>query len=113
MGRAIFRLKLRRELQGINFLTTLEIEHAILMTGGKKDDVIEKLHNDGYSIDEINTALKAAITNVALSDNELLTISSDRESIVRKYCILDTIANYGQSIPADSTAGYLTGERIC
>lgn len=89
-------LKLRRELQGINFLTTLEIEHAILMTGGKKDDVIEKLHNDGYSIDEINTALKAAI------------ISSDRESIVRKYCILDTIANYGQPIPADSTAGYLT-----
>ena len=51
-------LKLRRELQGINFLTTLEIEHAILMTGGRKVDVIEKLLKDGYSVDEIDTALK-------------------------------------------------------
>ncbi len=101
-------LKLRRELQGINFLTTLEIEHAILMTGGKKVDVIEKLLKDGYSVDEIDTALKAAIRNAVLPDNEFLTISHDRESIVRKYCILDTIANYGQPIPADSIAGYLT-----
>lgn len=29
-------LKLRRELQGIDFITTLEIEHAIIMTDGKK-----------------------------------------------------------------------------
>ena len=99
-------LKLRRELQGINFLTTLEIEHAILMTGGKRDDVIEKLHNDGYSDDEINTALKVA-RNAVHSCNDFFTISPDRESVVRKYCILDTIANYGQPIPADSAPGYL------
>ena len=61
-----------------------------------------------YTVDEIDTALKAAIRNAVLSDNDFLTISRDRESIVRKYCILDTIANYGQPIPADSTAGYLT-----
>ena len=27
---------------------------------------------------------------------------------VRKYCLLDTIANYGQPIPSDRTTGYLT-----
>ena len=101
-------LKLRRELQNINFLTTLEIEHAILMTGGKKADVIEKLHNDGYSADEIEMAINIAIKKRLLFDGEPLAISSDRESIVRKYCILDTIANFGQPIPADKTAGYLT-----
>ncbi len=101
-------LKLRRELQGINFLTSLEIEHAILMTGGKKADVVEKLFTDGYTVDEIETAINVAIKNTLLSDREPFTISQNRESIVRKYCILDTIANYGQPIPADKTGGYLT-----
>ena len=100
-------LKLRRELQGIKFLTTLEIEHAILMTGGKKADVVEKLFADGYTVDEIETAINVAIKNALLSDRDPFTISQNRESIVRKYCILDTIANYGQPIPADKTAGYL------
>lgn len=101
-------LKLRRELQGISFLTTLEIEHAILMTGGKKDDVIQKLLNDGYSLDEIETGISSAIRNALLSETEPFVISASRESVVRKYCILDTIANYGQPIPADKIAGYLT-----
>lgn len=100
-------LKLRRELQGINFLTTLEIEHAILMTGGKKTDVIKKLLLDGYSADEIEKAIDIAIKHSLLTDKEPLTISPNRESTVRKYCVLDTIANYGQPIPADDTAGYL------
>lgn len=99
---------MRRELQGINFLTALEIEHAILMTGGKKADVIQKLKNDGYSDDEIEIAIKTAIKKRLLSNGESLSISSNRESIVRKYCILDTIANFGQPIPADKTTGYLT-----
>lgn len=100
-------LKLRRELQGINFLTTLEIEHAILMTGGKKDEVIQKLLNDGYPIEEIEISIGSAVKNSLLFDDERFTISASREHIVRKYCILDTIANYGQPIPADKTAGYL------
>ena len=100
-------LKLRRELQGINFLTVLEIEHAILMTGGKRVDVIEKLQNDGYVVNEIATAIDAGIRNALLSDTEPLTISRDRESIVRKYCLLDTIANYGHPIPADRITGFL------
>ena len=100
-------LKLRRELQGINFLTTLEIEHAILMTGGKKTDVTQKLQKDGYSMDEIVSAISSAVRNQQLLDAETFVISTSRESIVRKYCILDTIANYGQPIPADKKAGYL------
>ncbi len=101
-------IKLRRELQSINFLTTLEIEHAILMTGGKKIDVIKKLLSDGYSVGEIDTAINSAIKNAQLSDSEPFAISHNRESVVRRYCILDTIANYGHPIPADKTAGYLT-----
>ena len=101
-------LKLRRELQGINFLTTLEIEHAILMTDGKKNNVIQKLLNDGYPIAEIEVAISSAAKSKFLSDTEQLTILKNRESIVRKYCLLDTIANYGRPIPADKSAGYLT-----
>lgn len=101
-------LKLRRELQCINFLTTLEIEHAILMTGGKKDDVINKLLKDGYSDEEIEISINSAIAkDYLISDGDILVISHDRESIVRKYCILDIIANYGQPIPTDETTGYL------
>ena len=101
-------LKLRRELQNINFLTALEIEHAILMTGGKRADVTKKLLNDGYSIDEIKMAINNAIRNSLLSDREPFSISCERESVVRKYCILDTIANFGYPIPSDSGEGYLT-----
>lgn len=101
-------LKLRRELQNINFLTTLEIEHAILMTGGNRGEIIEKLQTDGYSIDEINMAISAACDNHLITNGECLGIIGDRESIVRKYCLLDTIANYGQPIPSDRTTGYLT-----
>ena len=101
-------LKLRRELQGINFLTTLEIEHAILATGGKKADVFEKLLHDGYSDSEIELAISTAIRNNMLVDREPFTICEERESIVRKYCVLDAIANYGEPIPADKTTGYLT-----
>lgn len=101
-------LKLRRELQSINFLTTLEIEHAILMTSGNKGDIIEQLKMDGYSIDEITTAIRIACENHLITSGEHLGIIRDRESIVRKYCLLDTIANYGQPIPTDRTRGYLT-----
>ena len=101
-------LKLRRELQEICFLTTLEIEHAILMTDGKKENVIRLLMNDGYSDDEINRVMDIALTSgkVKTCDNILIVVE-DRVEIVRKYCLLDIIANYGSPIPLDKQKGVL------
>ena len=100
-------LKLRRELQGINFLTTLEIELAILVTGGSKEKVIAALQKDGYSIGEINIAVKNAENKFLLIDGNTYKIKAERENIVRKYCILDTIASFGRPIPTDKVTGCL------
>lgn len=101
-------LKLRRELQGIDFLTTLEIEHAILMTGGKKAAIVSLLQKDGYSASEIDISIREAVRNNYIVGDDTLSIITERESIVRKYCLLDVIANYGEPIPSDKTSGYLT-----
>ena len=53
------------------------------------------------------SSICSAIRNSQLSEAEPFAISSSRESVVRKYCLLDTIANYGRPIPADKMAGYL------
>ena len=101
-------LKLRRELQEIRFLTTLEVEHAILMTDGKKESVASLLLNDGYSEDEINRVLELVVSNgkVQLSEGSLILVK-ERVEIVRKYCLLDVIANYGNPISLDKQQGCL------
>lgn len=100
-------LKLRRELQIIDFLTPLEIEHAIIMTDGKKDAVETLLLNDGYSKEEIYIAIKNAVSENIITDGNKLHINDARKSIIRKYCLLDTIANFGAPIPTDKTKGFL------
>ncbi|MEL7672043.1 hypothetical protein [Methanobacterium sp.] len=102
-------IKLRRELQDIHFLTALEIEHAILRTSGNRADVTEILLLEGYSTDEILMAIDKAVRSscILLSENGQLSIKPDRIDIVRKYCLLDLIANLGQPIPDDKGAGYL------
>lgn len=100
-------LKLRRELQGIDFITTLEIEHAVMMTDGKRASVENHLHNDGYSQNEINIAVNNAIDRQLIIGGEDLSILPKREEIVRRYCLLDVIANYGQPIPSDKQKGLL------
>lgn len=102
-------IKLRRELQGIHFLTTLEIEHAILCTSGEKTAVISMLVDDGYSEEEITHALTRAIENqhVSISDAEVLGLKPERVEMVRKYCLLDLVANYGRPIPDNETTGCL------
>lgn len=101
-------LKLRRELQGIDFLTTLEIEHAILITGGERDAVISKLQDDGYSSPEIELSIYRAVQNDQIENGSNLSIKKEREPIIRRYCLLDIIANFGKPIPTDTLSGYLT-----
>lgn len=100
-------LKLRRELQGINYLTTLEIEHAIIMTTGNQQSVVDHLLKDGYTEDEVLLALRNATKNTVLKNGDKLSIREDRKSVVRKYCLLDVIANYGAPLPSDKTGGFL------
>lgn len=102
-------IKLRRELQGIHFLTTLEIEHAILCTSGEKTSVISVLVDDGYSEEEIACALTQAVENrhISVSGTEMLELKPERIELVRKYCLLDLIANYGRPIPDNETNGCL------
>lgn len=100
-------LKLRRELQGINFITALEIEHAILRTSGNREEIVQILLDEGYTREEINTAVDLSIENDTIStdENGNLKIKTERVPIVRRYCFLDLIANYGQAI--ESGVGYL------
>ena len=100
-------LKLRRELQGINFITTLEIEHAILRSTGNRAEVVQILSDEGYSQEEIHTAIDCAIEygNIETEGNGNLIIKAERVPTVRRYCFLDLIANYGQAI--DEGVGYL------
>ena len=101
-------LKLRRELQEIHFLTVLEVEHAILITGGGKEKVIDLLKQDGYAIKEINLVIEnAKENNIIIENEENLLLIEERKQIIRKYCLLDIIANYGNPIPADRRAGFL------
>ncbi|MGJ4850587.1 hypothetical protein ACH6CV_10085 [Bacillota bacterium Meth-B3] len=102
-------IKLRRELQGIRFLTTLEIEHAIIRTSGDKQEVYAILAQEDYSENEIGIAINEAI-NAGLIHQDAtgaLSITQKRAEIVRKYCLLDIISNYGCALPVGKMKGCL------
>lgn len=101
-------LKLRRELQEICFLTVLELEHAIIKTLGNPRDVEESLINDGYCKDDIHALINDAISRgLVIIENGNFKINDARKEIVRRYCLLDIIANYGEPIPYNSKTGVL------
>lgn len=102
-------IKLRRALQGIRFLTPLEIEHAVIRTTGKENDVIELLTNEGYSLDEIKRSLSIAIEQkvIFVNDEGCYILNPERIDIVRKYCLLDIIANFGTPISVGNESGCL------
>ena len=101
-------IKLRRGLQEIQYLTVLEIEHAILSTSGNVEAVKETLLRDGYTSDEIEISLNNAIKYELIQiDENNLKIIEIRKQIVRCYCLLDCLANFGTPIPADKLNGHL------
>ena len=109
-------IKLRRELQGIQFLTPLEIEHAIMRTGGHQGKVIGLLRDEGYTKEEIQIAINNATKNGYIIDESgIYALKADRIEIVRRYCILDVIANYGGPISVEKQAGvlFVPGFEIC
>ena len=109
-------IKLRRELQGIQFLTPLEIEHAIMRTGGHQEKVISLLQDEGYTREEIQTATNSAVKSGHIVEEDgVYTLKADRIEIVRRYCILDIIANYGGPVSVENQAGvlFVPGFEIC
>lgn len=102
-------VKLRRELQEIHFLTLLEIEHAVLCTDGDEASVRSFLLDDGYPDAEIDRVLRYAFEKDRLlrSAHGSISIRSDRVEIVRRYCILDLIANRGRPVSSSEMGGAL------
>lgn len=67
-------LKLRRALQGILFLTPLEIEHAVIRTSGKENEIYQLLRDEGYTDEEISRAFSLSVSegNIVAYDYFLL-----------------------------------------
>lgn len=101
-------LKLRRELQEISFLTILELEHAILRTTGSENSVYSLLLQENYSKEEISLTLKKAIDlGFVMQKNSLLQLVPERYPIIRRYCLLDIIANFGKHMSDQNSKGWL------
>lgn len=110
-------IKLRRELQGIQFLTPLEIEHAIMRTSGSQEKVVSLLQDEGYTSEEIKMATISSIRNghIILAEDGTYSLKPDRIDIVRRYCILDVVANYGSPVAVEKQAGvlFVPGFEVC
>ena len=101
-------LKFRRELQEIDFLTPLEIEHAILAGNNTEAILIESLKKQGYKEEEISRSLDVCKQmNWLDSINDKIAIRGERKDIVIKYCLLDCIANFGHAADINKEKGVL------
>ncbi len=101
-------LKFRRELQEIDFLTPLEIEHALLKGFSKEDEITDYLNSQGYDREEISRSLKACrASGIMIFENGAYSIKQDRREIAVKYSLLDCIANFGHVIKRPKEKGML------
>ncbi len=93
-------VRLRRELQNIEFLTPIELEHSILVSDdGLKESVIHILKEDGYPMDEINRIISVCTDlGYVLKNGDKLEIALDRIDIARRLLILDVAANNSYEI---------------
>lgn len=89
-------IRLRREFQKIDFLTAIEIQHAILTNlSSSYESVINSLQNDGYSSIEIERAIKISLENglITINDKNIFSIPSHHIPIARRLLILDIASN--------------------
>ena len=101
-------VKFRRELQEIDFLTPLEIEHAILAGNNTEAKIIDFLQTQGYNKEEISRSLGVCKeANLLDFNNDNYAIKEERRDIIIKYCLLDCIANFGHSINVTKEKGIL------
>jgi len=96
-------IRLRRELQLLGFITPLEIEHALLDTDNM-ETVHTKLKQAGYEVNEIQRAWQDTVERgfVISMTTEKFSIRDDRRAIVRRYLLMDIVAQYGSPVnPGD------------
>lgn len=90
-------IRLRRELQQIGFLLPIELESAVLRTDGSINDTRNLLVKEGYAIEEVERCIKDCVERGIIQRNDIfLIIKDERRDLVRRYFILDIVANYGQ-----------------
>ncbi|MDF5720942.1 MAG: hypothetical protein PUP91_10770 [Rhizonema sp. PD37] len=91
-------IRFRRELEQIGFLIPLRVEQAIAITDGYENSVRQILLDVDYLNEEINRCLKNCLERkfISLISNKL-TIQTVRFPLIRRYLILDIIAQYGQA----------------
>lgn len=101
-------IKLRRALQEIHYLTPLEVEHAIMQSCGKEEEIINILCDEGYEKSDVLAALRHLSESKAIiQTNSLFNLSDSRIIIARRYCLLDIVANYGNKLSISSSPGKL------
>ncbi len=101
-------IKFRRELQNINFITPLEIEHVLLKGHTTEKELTNSLLEQGYSIDEIGRSIHVSKEcGIIDYNNDHFMIRKDREDVAIKYSLLDCIANYGHTINSNMEKGIL------
>lgn len=101
-------IKLRRELQEIDFITPIEVEHAILV-GNKTENAVETYFlEQGYEVNEVKRCLafckKEKFIRIKSSS---FSINKDRKDIVVKYFLLDCICNFGHDVDISTEKGVL------
>lgn len=89
-------IKLRRELQEIGFLTSLEVEHCMLKGLHRNEELIQTLLADGYTKTEIDDYF--ALHNPTLSPTGELSLPLERQALSIRYALLDLIAIHGHKI---------------
>lgn len=98
-------IRLRRELQGLGFLTPLEIEHAIVRTSGRNDEVRALLIREGYAGGEVKRGVnRAKEAGLIVEEGQSLTVREDRRETVRQHLLLDVLAINGKEIAPGSAA---------
>ena len=101
-------LKFRRELQAIDFITPLEIEHALLKGHTTENALTVHLQQQGYDLTEIKRSLEVCKNNCIVDyDSGFFAIREDRKDIAIKYSLLDCIANFGHVVNRNKEKGIL------
>ena len=101
-------VKFRRELQEIDFLTPLEIEHAILSGNNTETKLIDFLQTQGYAKEEIRRSLDVCKQASLLEfKTGKYAIKDERRDIIIKYGLLDCVANFGHVANTNKEKGIL------
>ena len=99
-------VKFRRELQTIDFITPLEIEHLILKGYCYEEEIKANLRKQGYALNEVKRSVENSKDTIDFKDG-IFSIKKEREDIVLKYSLLDCIANFGHVINQNKERGVL------